>query len=236
MAMNRLLFLMVLSIVSIHTTQCSQDEDSAAWRKKVFTYIYEKKFWWDGESVSGPGSSIQTTSVLRHLLPAIVKAIDARSLLDAGCGDFNWMREVSLEVEQYIGADIVLDLIIDNQWKYGSERRTFLCLDVTESTLPHVDVIFCRDCLAHLSYADIKAAIRNFKKSKSIYFLTTTYPRMVENKVDIRTGDFRPVNLQGAPFNFPEPLMFCDELSAEDKMKRWKKRLCLWRLDDISID
>jgi len=178
---------------------------------------------------------MDSTHVIRQVLPAIVRAINARVFLDAACGDFNWMKELDLGVERYIGSDIVADLIAENQRKYGDRIREFRCLDIVKDALPRSDVVLCRDCLAHLSYEDIVAAIGNIKASGATYLLASTFPRMIENNLDIRTGDFRPVNLQAAPFNFPVPIMYFEEVSAEDNMVYWKKTLCLWRLTDIVV-
>jgi chemotaxis methyl-accepting protein methylase len=78
-------------------------------------------------------------------------------------------------------------------------------LDISKDTLPSVDVILCRDCLIHFSLEDIDATIKNFKRSKSKYLLATNHIDVKKN-VEIRTGEWRSVNLQLPPFNFPAPL------------------------------
>lgn len=220
-------------VMPIYSFASSSSEDS--WRKRVFSHIYKTKHWWDGQSYSGPGSSLRSTSTLRELLPSILKALNVKTLLDAGCGDFNWMKELELPVDYYVGVDIVSDLIQKNRELFSSERYLFFCVDIVRDLLPQVDVILCRDCLAHLSYEDITKTIQNFKKTGSRYLLATDYSRTKEN-VDIRTGSFYAINLRIAPYNFPEPLMMFIECSAEANMYNLGKRLCLWSLDDISID
>jgi hypothetical protein len=210
-------------------------ENPDAWRSKVFSYIYQSNHWKSKESFSGPGSELAVTHEIRTLLPAILKALCVETLLDAGCGDVNWVKELDLDLELYIGADIVGDLIDRNQLCHGNDKRCFLCLDITKDHLPSVDAIMCRDCLAHMSYADIKAALRNFKKSGARYLIASNFPRK-SNTVDIRTGDYRAVNLQASPFNFPEPLMTFVELSAEPAMKKAGKCLSVWRFEDIVVE
>lgn len=231
--MKRLLLTIVLMNVITYANEATENPD--AWRTKAFTYIYKTNHWKDSESFSGPGSTMQSTKILRTLFPAIISALEIHILFDAGCGDFNWMKSLNLNLDLYIGADIVEELIDKNQVSYGNNTRCFLRLDITKDYLPQVDAIFCRDCLAHLSYADIMNALRNFKKSGITYLIASSFPKTVENKSDIRTGDYRPVNLQAAPFNFPEPIMSFEELSAEPAMKRQGKRLCVWRIDDLHI-
>jgi len=206
------------------------------WRKKVFNYIYESKHWAQekGVPLSGPGSTLESTETLRLLLPVIIEATGAKSILDAGCGDFTWMRATPITVEKYIGVDIAQYVIQENTKKYANATRSFYVKDVAKDSLPQVDIIFCRDCLAHLSNEDIILAIKNFKQSGAKYLLSSTYPKVTINN-DIRTGNFRGVNLRAYPFHFPIPVMLFEEMSAETDMKRWGKWLALWRLDDIEV-
>jgi hypothetical protein len=221
-----------IATLPMHATQ--QPNEADAWRAKVFSHIYKTNHWRSEESHSGPGSTHAATRVLRSLLPGMVRALDIHTYLDAGCGDFNWMKEVDLGVDFYVGADIVDELIENNNKAYGTDNRCFLRLDITRDYLPHVDAVMCRDCLAHLSFADINLALRNFKRSGITYLIVSNYPYTVTN-TDIRTGDFRVLNLQAAPFNFPPPLMVFQELSAEYSMKKARKHLSVWRLADIEL-
>ena len=182
------------------------------------------------ESRSGPGSSLNSTAVIRAELPSLIQNLGAKSLLDAPCGDFNWMRHtINGELKNYIGIDVIPDLIDQNQKSFGGPTRRFLNLDITRHLLPQVDLIFCRDCLVHFSYKDIAEALRNFKKSKSRFLLTTTFPNRQANH-DIATGDWQPLNLQAHPFNFPPPLKIINEKCWENGGRYTDKSLALWEL------
>src|SRR5436190_12979436 len=115
----------------------------------TFTDIYQENFWADPESVSGRGSTLARTEVIRQELPNVLESVGAKSLLDAPCGDFNWMRYVDLGEIEYIGADVVPELITRNRQTFERDGRSFFVLDVTSDPLPEVDVIMCRDCLMH---------------------------------------------------------------------------------------
>ena len=200
--------------------------------QSTFAPFYEENRWGDDESVSGPGSSLMRTAKLREELPLLLRDIGARTLLDAPCGDFNWMKDTDLGLEQYIGADIVPDLIARNRERYGTDQVQFRSLDLTRDKLPRVDVILCRDCLIHFSFRHVNAAIRNFKRSGSTYLLTNSYPAWRENK-NIRTGDFRPLNLTLPPFDFPSPLRQINEKHPEEDAPFFGKILGLWKLSDL---
>jgi hypothetical protein len=191
--------------------------------RNIFTDIYRSNFWADAESVSGRGSTIARTEVIRASLPVLLESVGAKTLLDAPCGDFNWMRYVDLNGIEYIGADVVLDLIERNRRLYEVKGRSFVVLDITSDPLPPVDVILCRDSLIHLSSRHVRAAIANFKKSNARFLLATTHVTVREN-TDIQSGDRRPINLELPPFNFPQPL----QAIAEDV--ELGKHLGLWSL------
>jgi len=201
--------------------------------KNIFSDIYYRRAWDGEESVSGPGSGLLRTSVFRDEIPVLLKEIQVRSLLDAGCGDFNWMKELKLDLEKYIGIDIVPELVDTNQEKYGNEIRSFINLDITTDELPQAEAVLCRDCLVHFSFEDVFATIRNIKRSKARYLLTTTFVEFVEN-ADIKTGEWRQLNMQMPPFGFPEPLKLIDERCSHSGGIFADKRLGLWEVESIN--
>src|ERR1051326_412788 len=84
----------------------STDADTLR-RRAEFTGIFEQNAWGAPESVSGPGSNVARASLFRADLEALVRSIKPRTLLDAPCGDFNWLRHFDLGIERYVGIDIV---------------------------------------------------------------------------------------------------------------------------------
>lgn len=208
------------------------------WRKRVFSHVYKSNHWSNDESASGPGSTLASTRTLRLFLPSILRAVGARTLLDAGCGDYNWMKEIidGCDLELYLGIDIAEGVIEANQKRYARENVIFMNLDIAEDPLLKADVILCRDVLAHLSYVDIHQVLRNFKKSGAKYLLASSFSAIRENNLEMISGNFRAVNLRVAPFNFPEPLVSILELSSEKKMVQYGKHICLWRIADLPIE
>ena len=191
-----------------------------------FSEIYQDNLWGDPESVSGRGSTLARTVTIRKELPVLLRSIGAQSLLDAPCGDFNWMRLVDLGEIRYIGVDVVAELINRNRQLYGGPGKDFVVADVTRDPLAHSDAILCRDCFIHLSFKDIQRTLTNFKESASQFLLATTHVNVFENR-DVYSGGWRNINLQLAPFNFPKPL----ELLVEDGESG--KCLGLWKLSNI---
>ncbi|AXB43355.1 class I SAM-dependent methyltransferase [Amycolatopsis albispora] len=193
-----------------------------------FTYIFQSNLW-AAESVSGPGSEDAQTRGLREGLPGLLARFGVRTLLDLPCGDFGWLSGVDLGIERYLGADIVPELVERNAERYGREFRV---LDLTADPLPAADAVLCRDCLVHLSYADIGKAIENLRRSGSRYLLTTHFGGTTAN-TDISTGDWRPLNLCLEPFGFPEPLAVLLEGCTEEGGAFADKSLALWEISRL---
>lgn len=198
----------------------------------VFAQHFQRNGWAGTESVSGRGSSLAATEPLRAALPALLREYRIRTLLDIPCGDGHWMRSLELDLDLYLGADIVRELVERNRRDRGETScRKFLHLDLTRGPLPQVDLVFCRDCLPHFSFAHLRQAIAAVKASGSQYLLTTTYSEFGPNR-DIVSGEWRPLNLQAPPFNFPAPIAAIAEGSADPFGFR-DKLMALWRVSDL---
>ena len=189
-----------------------------------FTHFYRVNKWKNEESVSGVGSTVQSTRNIVQEIPLLFERLGVRKVLDAPCGDYNWFRLIRRgEGFTYTGADIVRPLVDRNQELYADENTTFVHLDIVRDELPACDLWLCRDCLFHLSDNDIFAACNNFLNSNIRYLLTTTHPECQENR-DIPTGAFRLLNLELPPFSFCKPMFFIDD-PIEDEPAR---HLALW--------
>jgi SAM-dependent methyltransferase len=175
--------------------------------KEVFTNIYESNLWTSEESRSGLGSELKSTEVIRKELPELFKKFKIESVLDIPCGDFNWMQHVDMNNVNYIGADIVDKMIESNNITFPN--MDFRVLDLTESELPKVDLIFVRDLLGHFNYQNVNKALQNIIRSGSKYLLTTSFTRWHYN-VDIENGGWRPINLMLQPFSL-KPIYLINE-------------------------
>ncbi len=199
----------------------------------IFSDIFSGNKWGGADSVSGTGSGVLQTQVIIKELPQLFGEFNIRSMLDIPCGDFHWMRHVNLDGVNYLGADIVKRLIDHNKQKYEKNNIAFRKLNLIKDALPKVDLIFCRDCLVHLSFNDIFLALQNISDSGSTFLLTTTFPARPHNR-DIVRGDWTTLNLQAAPFALPAPLKLINEECTEVDGAYKDKSLALWRISDIA--
>ena len=208
-------------------------EDTAPDRMAaIFTEIYRHNSWQNDESRSGPGSTVERCRIVQVGLETLIEELGIRSLLDAPCGDFNWMKEAPLTGLRYVGVDVVHELIEENTRRHGRAGREFRQADITRDPLPTCDLILCRDALVHFSDEDVCKAVRVFQESRSPYLATTTFPAQLRNE-PIPTGNWRPLNLELAPFHFPPPFVAvtdgCPHPGYTDKL------LAVWRLADLVV-
>ena len=201
-------------------------------RSTQFKKIYHSGGFGNSESRSGEGSDLEATKAVRESLPRLFKKYHIVSLLDIPCGDWFWMQHLDLSAIEYIGADIVDDIIRNNKNKFATKNISFKVIDLVVDNLPQVDLVLCRDCLIHLKLQDAQAAIQNIKRSGSKFLLTTTYTSLSKNQ-EIGIQFFRPINLQAAPFNFPQPIALISEKWRNNTGAYADKSLGLWRISDL---
>lgn len=232
--MKRLFPFLFLSIIFSYAAK--KEDPTGFDPEEVFTRIYDHRSWSSEETVSGQGSLLKNTVSLRILLPQLVKELEVHSLLDAACGDFNWMKEVVLPDCKYIGVDIVQDMIKQNKMLYEDETHFFHHANIISDFLPQSDLIICKDVLVHLSLQQAMRAIKNMKKSAANYLLATTFPDpSIKKNSEIFTGNWRPLDLQKPPFNFPEPILLIRQEYEDQKGKSKHKCLGLWLFSQLDL-
>ena len=192
-----------------------------------FRAIYQLQAWVHHKgqtSSSGRGSEVAATGCLIAALPQLLLSLKANSVLDVGCGDWNWMRQIEWPCP-YVGVDIVPELIEANR-VYERDGVEFRTVDAIAGPLPEADVAICREVLFHLSFSDAMAVLRNICCSAQ-RLIATTDERIWFNS-NIKTGDFRLLNLLKSPFNFPPP-----HQSVADGAVSRGRRLGIWSIADL---
>ncbi|HKH46881.1 MAG TPA: class I SAM-dependent methyltransferase [Thermoanaerobaculia bacterium] len=197
--------------------------------RAAFTQHYRSGDWMEPETVSGRGSTLDRTAAIRRELPALLRELGVRSILDAGCGDFHWFQAMETALDSYVGVEVVEELAAINQERHGDDRRRFVSLDVTRDDLPRVDLVLCRDCLVHLKNGQVRAALQNFQRSGTTYLLATTFTGDHPNE-EAPLGGWRPLNLERAPFRLGPPLRLISERESVEDARYLDKSLGLWAL------
>ena len=175
---------------------------------------------------------MQTETIVRELSELLKKYLIS-TIHDIPCGDFNWISKVDLKGIEYLGSDIVPKLIEANRRNFAGRSINFKVTDLTSDSLPKVNLVLTRDCLVHFSYDDTRKALSNIISSDSKYLLTTSFVNC-ERNYNIATGEWRPINLEEPPYNFPSPLLTINENCTQDDGAYPDKSLLLWNISDLS--
>jgi hypothetical protein len=199
---------------------------------EIFSDYARSNKWGDKDSLSGKGSNLEATAEVRRFLPELLRNLGASSMLDVPCGDFFWMQHVDLSEIDYLGGDIVPELIEANHRAHARPGIAFQVVDLIRGPVPKADVVFVRDCLVHLSHDHIRAALTNIAHSGGTWLLTTTFPDTMIN-ADIATGEWRAIDLMKPPFNLPPPRQLLAEGQSHLKGQKGNKSLGLWNVADL---
>ncbi len=184
------------------------------------------------ETECGAGSTLAATEYLRAKLPGLLKKLAVKTILDAPCGDFNWMAETNLSGRDYIGCDNNAKHLARAEQKASMASQPprsveFIEMDIVNDQLPTADLLFCRDFLQHLPNEMAMAALRNFVRSGSTWLLITSHQSKRTDDIAL-PGQFRPLNLKNPPWMFPRSRT---KIQDPPETRRW---MMLWAMEDIA--
>lgn len=197
-------------------------------RRGVFQAVYSRGVWGkDGATpfYSGLGSNGLAAEFYVERMAALLNQ-NSRELgrplrvVDIGCGDFRIGKALTDRLPElnYLGCDIVPELVAYNNKVYSNERIQFKALDAVCDPLPEADVCLVRQVFQHLSNTDIQSVLANM--SYPVVYVTEGHPvrkrgsanpdKVVGPSVrfDWQTGQGRGVELSEAPYCLPTEEVF----------------------------
>jgi len=185
---------------------------------EAFSAIYRSHAWGSIEDrpfCSGDGS-IREEAVGPYcaMIRDFITANNIRRVVDLGCGDFAvGSRFVGPSVD-YVGIDVVPDLIGYNQEHFAGPGVEFRCMNIIEDELPQGDLCLVRQVLQHLSNAQILQTLRSLRRYRYVIATEHVYagaglrpnrdkPHGPGTRIPRRSGVF----LESSPFNCPAKLV-----------------------------
>jgi len=192
----------LLILSSIFVGSCLSTYD----HEKIFTGIYTHAVWGrnkDGVGFSGLGSEYEETVEYRSFLQQFLKEKNIKSVVDIGCGDWEFSQYIDWSGIHYIGYDIVEWVIQKNIQQFVRPGISFIYANFLNIELPEADLLLCKHVLQHLSNEDIFKLIPQLRKYKYCLITNETDPRILtslnyDNQPDHRA---RRLDLTRSPFN-----------------------------------
>ncbi len=187
---------------------------------QVFGTAYRLNEWGGtpGQYFSGSGSADPSVLEYARTIRGFIASHNITTVVDLGCGDFRVGNQIQTPGVRYIGVDIVRDLVERNQALYGTDNRTFRCIDICKDELPRGELCLIRQVLQHLSNEEIKQILQNVRAFRYVivteHYLPTrmavVYNRDKPHGADTRLCDRSGVYLDRPPFSIPVKQVLLD--------------------------
>ena len=172
----------------------------------VFNLIYRSGHWGrgaSGEGSSGPGSTEEVTREYRRFLETLIREEDIASVVDAGCGDWEFSQYIDWGEADYLGIDVSSVVVDRIKTRYSRPKVRFQRGSLVNVLLP-ADLLIVKDVLNHLPNEDIMQFIRNNLQPGRYKIAVLTHDRSPNdgnNNGDIIRGNHRGLDLANPPFN-----------------------------------
>ncbi len=179
-----------------------------------FREIYRTREW-DPTHRSGPGSDPERSREYLEILRERIGRPGIRRVVDLGCGDWSLAREVEWGEVEYVGVDVVPELIDSLRRRFQRPGVRFERRDLLRDPLPPGDLAIVKDVLQHWP----NAAVHEFLPRLGAYAeaLVTNDARIhtrgwrtlwlwresIPPNVDTAMGGYRPLALTDEPFSLP---------------------------------
>jgi SAM-dependent methyltransferase len=168
----------------------------------VFEKIYQNGNWdkdQNNRGTSGLGSHVVNVKPYFYFLENFLIQNRIKTIVDAGCGDWQFSKYLNLEGIKYLGVDASSFVISNNLKNFAKENVEFIHGNFLDMELPKADLLILKDVLQHLSHKNIQRAIEKFDNFK--YVLVTNDISTPEyTNYDINDGEYRCLDLSIAPY------------------------------------
>ncbi len=178
---------------------------TAAATATAFTRTYDDAIWGKNESGtghSGTGSTLHATVVYRAFLQQFLKDHNIKTVVDAGCGDWEFSQTIDWSGIDYRGYDIVESVIAKDKTKFGAPNINFFVGNIVEDELPAADLLISKHVMQHLPNADVIKFLGKRGKYKHVLLVNGVDPvTLLGTNTDIAVGDYRTLDVTQPPFD-----------------------------------
>ncbi len=162
----------------------------------VFSDIYDRNAWHHG---SGTGSLPETTGPYREMLVRFLRDNAIASVVDFGCGDWQFARLMDWTGIDYLGLDVVPAVVAANRARFAAPGIRFETVGAL-ADLPPADLLLCKDVLQHLPLEEIEACLAFFATRYRFALVTNDVLPDTGLNAPVPHGACRPLRLDLPPF------------------------------------
>ena len=166
--------------------------------KERFEQIYATNEWVKG---SGEGSFPINNRGYIAFLEGFLREHAIESVVDLGCGDWQFSKDIDWGHSHYHGFDIVASVIVGNRKRYSSETVRFSAYSGDFNELPGGDLLIAKDVLQHWSDETIERFLPHLRRYRYALITNCVNPEGETVNVDIQDGDARYLDLRLPPFS-----------------------------------
>lgn len=140
--------------------------------KAAMEQIYNKNLWGGNKDEFYSGIGSHDAKIVVPYIQTVGRFLTSfdtpLTVCELGCGDFNVGRQLAPLAKNYVGIDIVANLIEHNQKTFAQENVNFQCLDIAKDKLPSADCAIIRQVLQHLSNEEVKQVLPKLNNYKYV--------------------------------------------------------------------
>jgi SAM-dependent methyltransferase len=202
--------------------------------KQRFEHIYAHDIWGNG---SGEGSLLVHVGPYVTFLQRFLRRRHIKSVVDFGCGDWQFSKTIDWSGIDYRGYDIVAPVIRENRAKHQTERITFYEIAAPFGDLPRADLLIVKDVLQHWSDESVRAFLPVISRFRHALVTNCVNPSGPTVNLPIEDAGFRYLDLRLPPFNVAaqEVFSFTNRRTLSNRLfgtPRWRKSVLLFQSSD----
>jgi SAM-dependent methyltransferase len=165
--------------------------------KERFEQIYATNEWRYG---SGEGSFPVNNVGYIDMLQRFIRERRIESVVDLGCGDWQFSKDIDWGAARYHGYDLVGSVVTRNIERFATDSIQFTLYSGEFAELPGADLLIAKDVLQHWSNASIERFLRILPNYRYALITNCVNPSGETVNADIEDGDFRYLDIRLAPF------------------------------------
>lgn len=178
---------------------------------EIFTEIYDNNTW----GGSGGGSMLSVNSQYIQILEFFMRINQIGTVIDYGCGDWQFSKEINWGKAKYLGIDCVQSVIDKNTKEYSSTNVSFVRSEKIDGV---ADLLLVKDVLQHWTNEQVISFLNdNLHKFK--YIIITNNSGQTSNWEDSATPHIqtRPLSAKFYPLKNYNPTIILETNINEPK-------------------